>query len=176
MRFSIRKDDLCHVELEAIGENNHVRTYKEVTIIVLCCLFGGCSLFQGSEEENLYTDRASLASLGERPITKNTRHSAHDFKKKQKEIKEFVEKQPSSPSVYPQEDRELLAKIRRALMDNEELSFKAKNIHIAVSNSDVQLTGAVESEQERQRIKNLTRELIGDRDLKTKLVIYDGWF
>jgi hyperosmotically inducible periplasmic protein len=58
-------------------------------------------------------------------------------------------------------DRELTANIRKALMDNKELSTYAHNVKIVSRNGVVTLKGPVRSEEEKKAIEAKATEIAG---------------
>jgi osmotically-inducible protein OsmY len=50
-------------------------------------------------------------------------------------------------------------RIRSALTDNDQLSSSAKNIKVITANGRVTLRGPVNSEQEREQIANLVKQM-----------------
>lgn len=62
-------------------------------------------------------------------------------------------------------------KIRSALMDDNSLSFSAKNAQIISEQGEVTLRGKVENEQEKQRIEKYAREVAGKSHVHNELHI-----
>jgi len=58
-------------------------------------------------------------------------------------------------------DREMTQRIRRALIEDESLSFTAKNIQIITRNGNVTLRGLVLSDSERKAIDKIARDYVG---------------
>lgn len=58
-----------------------------------------------------------------------------------------------------EQDREMTRRIRSALTDNDQLSSSAKNIKVITANGRVTLRGPVNSEQEREQIANLVKQM-----------------
>lgn len=68
-------------------------------------------------------------------------------------------------------DVELVASIRRALTDDDQLSTNARNIKVIVSGRRVTLRGPVASEAERQRVEALVRRAAAGREVVNQLEV-----
>lgn len=68
-------------------------------------------------------------------------------------------------------DVELVARIRRALTDDGQLSTNAHNAKIIVSGRRVTLRGPVASEAERQRVEMLARQAAAGREVVNQLEV-----
>jgi hypothetical protein len=68
-------------------------------------------------------------------------------------------------------DVELVAAIRRALTDDDQLSTNAHNIKVVVSGRRVTLRGPVASEAERQRVETLVRQAAAGREVVNQLEV-----
>jgi len=73
-----------------------------------------------------------------------------------------------------QSDREITQRVRKALMDRNELSITAKNIKIITVNGKVTLRGPVKNDQEQQTIASLAQQVAGvsavDNQLEVKTI------
>ncbi len=68
-------------------------------------------------------------------------------------------------------DRELTANIRRALMDNKDLSTYAHNVKIVTRNGMVTLKGPVRSAEEKQTVEAKATEMAGAGKVKSMLAV-----
>ena len=68
-----------------------------------------------------------------------------------------------------QADIDLVAKIRRQVLDVKDLSVNGQNIKIIVANGKVTLRGPVDSENERTTIERIAREAAGDDNVTSEL-------
>lgn len=62
-------------------------------------------------------------------------------------------------------DVELLQSVRQALINDDALSFNAKNVKVIVRNGDVTLRGVVKDAAEHERVVALTRACAGVRSV-----------
>ena len=69
-------------------------------------------------------------------------------------------KTPQNQSNRPQ-DRELLAAVRRAVVDDKSLSTLAHNVKIVVEDGTATLRGPVRSAEEKSRIESLAKNVKG---------------
>ncbi|MGP0071286.1 MAG: BON domain-containing protein [Bryobacteraceae bacterium] len=58
-------------------------------------------------------------------------------------------------------DRQLTAKIRKAVVSDKDLSVEAHNIHISAQDGAVTLTGSVKSDDEKKAIEDKATEIAG---------------
>jgi hyperosmotically inducible periplasmic protein len=68
-------------------------------------------------------------------------------------------------------DRELTANIRKALMDNKELSTYAHNVKIVSRNGVVTLKGPVRSEDEKKAVEAKAAEIAGPGKVKNMISV-----
>lgn len=68
-------------------------------------------------------------------------------------------------------DRELTAKIRRAVVSDRSLSVEAHNIHISAQNGTVTLTGSVKTEAEKQAIEEKAGQIAGTGNVTDALTV-----
>lgn len=68
-------------------------------------------------------------------------------------------------------DREITANIRKALMDDKDLSTYAHNIKIIARNGTVTLKGPVRSEQEKKTIEAKATEIAGAGKVKNMISV-----
>ena len=59
------------------------------------------------------------------------------------------------------QDRELLAAVRQAIVDNKSLSTMAHNVKILVEGGTVTLRGPVKSEEEKAKVESLAKRVKG---------------
>ena len=68
-------------------------------------------------------------------------------------------------------DRELTAKIRKAVVGDKSLSVAAHNVHIASQDGAVTLKGNVKSEEEKQAIEAKATEIAGGGKVNSELAV-----
>jgi osmotically-inducible protein OsmY len=68
-------------------------------------------------------------------------------------------------------DREVVQRIRQALVSDDSLSTGAKNVTIDSKDDAVTLRGSVASEQERATVAAKARQVAGDRKVENELVV-----
>jgi osmotically-inducible protein OsmY len=68
-------------------------------------------------------------------------------------------------------DRELAAKIRRAIMDDKSLSTYAHNVKIIAQNGTVTLKGPVHSEDEKKAIQAKAAEIAGASNVRSEISV-----
>lgn len=68
-------------------------------------------------------------------------------------------------------DRQLTAKIRRAVVSDKTLSVEAHNVHITAQDGAVTLTGTVKSEDEKKAIEDKATELAGSGKVTNNLTV-----
>jgi osmotically-inducible protein OsmY len=68
-------------------------------------------------------------------------------------------------------DREVVQKVRQALVADPALSTSAKNVTIDSKNEAVTLRGSVASEQERAAVAARAKQAAGDRAIENELVV-----
>jgi hyperosmotically inducible protein len=68
-------------------------------------------------------------------------------------------------------DRELAAKIRRAIMEDKSLSTYAHNIKIIAQNGMVTLKGPVHTEEEKRAIQGKAAEIAGAPNVKSEISV-----
>ncbi|MDB4976896.1 MAG: putative hyperosmotically inducible periplasmic protein [Myxococcaceae bacterium] len=68
-------------------------------------------------------------------------------------------------------DRELLQRIRRAVIADDSLSFTAKNVKIITRDGQVTLRGAVNNEREKTTIEKAAREAAGPKHVTNELEV-----
>lgn len=68
-------------------------------------------------------------------------------------------------------DRELTANIRKALMDNKDLSTYAHNVKIVTQNGMVTLKGPVRSQDEKKAIEAKAAEIAGAGKVKSMISV-----
>lgn len=69
------------------------------------------------------------------------------------------------------EDTELIAKVRRAIVDNDKLSLDAQNIKIMAENGKVTLRGPVDTAKEKTVVGNLAKQIAGMENVDNKLEV-----
>lgn len=69
----------------------------------------------------------------------------------------------STPQTQPNnaQDRELLAAVRRAIVDDKSLSTMAHNVKIVVEGGTVTLRGPVQSAEEKAKVESLAKRVKG---------------
>lgn len=84
----------------------------------------------------------------------------------------WAQTEPVSPlQKMSKTDRELTAKIRRAVVSDKNLSIEAHNIHISAQNGTVTLTGSVKSESEKQAIEEKADQIAGTGNVTDALTV-----
>ncbi|HEX5226860.1 MAG TPA: BON domain-containing protein [Bryobacteraceae bacterium] len=68
-------------------------------------------------------------------------------------------------------DRQLTAKIRRAVVSDKALSVEAHNVHIAAQDGAVTLTGTVKSDDEKKAIEDKAAEVAGAGKVTNNLTV-----
>lgn len=68
-------------------------------------------------------------------------------------------------------DRQLTAKVRRAVVSDRNLSIEAHNIHIAAQNGVVTLTGTVKSDEEKKAVEDKAAEIAGSSNVTDNLTV-----
>jgi len=68
-------------------------------------------------------------------------------------------------------DRELTANIRKALMDDKDLSTYAHNVKIVAHNGTVTLKGPVRSQEEKKAIESKATEIAGSGKVKNMISV-----
>ena len=68
-------------------------------------------------------------------------------------------------------DREVVQRIRQALVSDDSLSANAKNVTIDSKNDAVTLRGSVANEQERATVAAKAKQVAGDRKVENELVV-----
>jgi osmotically-inducible protein OsmY len=68
-------------------------------------------------------------------------------------------------------DRQLTAKVRRAVVSDKTLSVEAHNIHITASGGAVTLEGTVKSDAEKQAIESKATEIAGAGKVTDNLTV-----
>jgi len=68
-------------------------------------------------------------------------------------------------------DRELMKKIRRAVVEDKSLSTYAHNVKIIAQNGKVTLKGPVRSEEEKQNIEQKATEVAGASNVTNQLTV-----
>ena len=68
-------------------------------------------------------------------------------------------------------DREITANIRKALMDNKELSTYAHNVKVITRNGMVTLKGPVRSDDEKKTIEAKATEIAGEGKVKSMISV-----
>lgn len=68
-------------------------------------------------------------------------------------------------------DREIMQKIRKAVMDDKSLSTYAHNVKIISQNGKVTLKGPVRSEEEKQSIKKIATDVAGADNITDEITI-----
>ncbi len=85
------------------------------------------------------------------------------------------ERDKSGATVTPQDqtnnaaDRELLAAVRRAVVDDKSLSTKAHNVKIMVQGGDATLRGPVDSAAEKSKVETLAKGVKGVKKVDNQL-------
>jgi hyperosmotically inducible protein len=68
-------------------------------------------------------------------------------------------------------DRELMAKIRKAVVDDKSLSTYAHNVKIVAKDGKVTLTGPVRSAEEKATVERIATETAGAGNVDSKITI-----
>jgi osmotically-inducible protein OsmY len=68
-------------------------------------------------------------------------------------------------------DRQLTAKIRRAVVADKNLSLEAHNVHISAQDGAVTLTGTVKSDDEKKAIEDKATEIAGTGKVTDNLTV-----
>jgi hyperosmotically inducible protein len=68
-------------------------------------------------------------------------------------------------------DRELMQKIRKAVMDDKSMSTSAHNVKIIAQNGKVTLKGSVNSSEEKQSIEQKATDVAGAGNVTNELTI-----
>lgn len=68
-------------------------------------------------------------------------------------------------------DRQLTAKVRRAVVSDKNLSLEAHNIHISAQNGTVTLMGSVKSEDEKKAIEDKADQIAGTGNVTDELTV-----
>ena len=80
--------------------------------------------------------------------------------------------EPISPLLrMSKTDRQLTARIRRAVVSDKSLSIQAHNIHISAQNGMVTLTGSVKSNDEKQAIEEKADQIAGAGNVTDALTV-----
>ncbi len=70
-----------------------------------------------------------------------------------------------------QADLNLVAKVRRAIVDDDSLSVNAQNVKIIATNGQVVLKGPVKNDSERTRLTQIANEIVGANNVKNELEV-----
>jgi hyperosmotically inducible protein len=81
------------------------------------------------------------------------------------------EKTTSTTADQNKADREMTAKIRKAIVDDKSLSTKAHNVTIKTKNGMVTLTGKVDSDAERESVVSKAKEAAGSSSVTDNLTV-----
>ena len=68
-------------------------------------------------------------------------------------------------------DRDLTAKIRRAVVSDKDLSLEAHNIHITAQDGAVTLVGTVKSDDEKKAVEDKASEIAGAGKVTNNLTV-----
>ena len=68
-------------------------------------------------------------------------------------------------------DRELMQKIRKAVVDDKSLSTYAHNVKIVAKDGKVTLTGPVRSEEEKATVERMATDVAGAGNVDSKITI-----
>lgn len=68
-------------------------------------------------------------------------------------------------------DRQLTAKVRRAVVSDKTLSVEAHNIHISAQNGTVTLTGSVKSDDEKKAVEDKATQIAGTGNVTSELTV-----
>jgi osmotically-inducible protein OsmY len=68
-------------------------------------------------------------------------------------------------------DRELTAKIRKAVVGDKSLSVSAHNVHIAAQDGAVTLKGSVKSVEEKKAVEDKATQIAGDGKVTSELTV-----
>jgi hyperosmotically inducible periplasmic protein len=71
-------------------------------------------------------------------------------------------------------DVDLLARLRKAVVDDKELSTNAHNVKIVVNGGRIWLRGPVASEAEKTRVEALVKEIAGGKTVTSSLEVVKG--
>lgn len=70
-----------------------------------------------------------------------------------------------------QADINLVAKVRRAIIDDNSLSVTAHNVKIIASNGKVILKGPIKNDRERARLSQIANKIVGADNVKIELEV-----
>ena len=147
----------------------------------------GCN--KTSESENTSTERNASRQDGDKAILSPTSQSTNQASRVYsgenpdasavapdntgKNIRDRDENaKPATEQSNSEPDREMTRRIRRAVMENNQLSTTAKNVKIVTVSGKVTLRGPVNSEQEAQAIAEAAKQVAGadavDNQLEVK--------
>lgn len=134
---------------------------KTAILLSLTLALGCTSAFAGdksSDEANIRVDTNAQTTS----TTDNTRINKRD-------------KDGTNPTPQTQtnssEDLNILAEVRRAVVEEESFSVKAQNVKIMVQGGVVMLRGPVESEAEKAKIGSLAKGVAGVTKVNNQLDI-----
>jgi osmotically-inducible protein OsmY len=126
---------------------------KTITLLtlVLAGFVAGCTKDDGSYGGTGAQDQTSAASESTTKQPDNTALNKRDHP---------GDTMTPGDQANNESDRELARKIRRAIMQNDQLSTTAKNIKIIANNGKVTLRGPVQSAQERDQIASIVQQQV----------------
>jgi hyperosmotically inducible periplasmic protein len=119
------------------------------TLAVLACLSGGVSAPVAAQEER-------------KPDADNTRTNRRD----RSNTEPTADQAKNNTS-----DRELMQKIRRALMDDKSLSTYAHNVKVIAQSGKVTLKGPVHSEEEKRVIEQKATDIAGEGNVTSEITV-----
>jgi hyperosmotically inducible periplasmic protein len=104
--------------------------------------------------------------------TQNERESeAYDETNSGKNMRDRDDAKVTASDQAPSKYNDVLASIRRAITDDESMSFSAKNIKIMVGDGAVTLRGPVTSLEERTRLATIVARVAPSYALKNELEV-----
>ncbi len=104
------------------------------------------------------------------PMAPSPDASQADNTKRNKKVTKNAEVTAQDQS-NAQADLNLVAKVRRAIVDDDSLSVNAQNVKIIATNGKVVLKGPVKSDSERTRLTQIANEIVGANNVKNELEV-----
>ena len=127
------------------------------TTALVCLLFAGQAASGAPQDAAARNNAESKAAQPD-----NTKKNKRDRNKNEATADQQKENTP---------DRELAAKIRRAIMDDKSLSTYAHNIKVIVQHGNVTLKGPVHTQEEKSAIQAKASEIAGAANVKSEISV-----
>ena len=83
-------------------------------------------------------------------------------------------KTPIGDQASTQQDRNMVQDIRQSLMEDDSLSALAESIRIVARNGSVTLRGAVQSQEQKEQVAEVARNVAGDDKVQNNLKVKQG--